>query len=284
MKKFLLFFVFLGIHLNAKILIITHTYNRPDFIEIQHKTFQKFLKDEYEFVVFNDARDDTTRDQINETCSKLGLGCIRISQSVHDAPYLKRASWEDYNHPCIRCANVVQYSLDILGFDHDDIVVIIDSDMFLIRPFSVVDFMNNCDMAGVRQSRSYIEYFWNGLVFFNMPTLQERRSISFNCSSINGIGLDVGGETYHYFQSHPDLKLKHIDCMYLKETHEISPRERSDPNLLFLLDQKPNNIEFLIDYSFFHYRGGGNWDHKSKEYHSQKTTILNTFIDKILQE
>ena len=45
----------LGTSLHAKVLIYTYAYNRPDFIEIQHKTFQKFLKDDYEFVVFDDG-------------------------------------------------------------------------------------------------------------------------------------------------------------------------------------------------------------------------------------
>lgn len=108
--------------------------------------------------------------------------------------------------------------------------------------------------------------------------------MSFNCGRINGVGLDVGGATYLYFQSHPDLKLDFIDGMYLKSDHTISPREESDPELYFLLSQRPDNVEFFIDYSFFHYRGGGNWDNKSKDYHSQKTSILNQFIDKILEQ
>ena len=53
---------------HAKVLVITHSYNRPDFIEIQHKTLKKSLKDEYEFVVFNDAKYANTRVAIEKTC------------------------------------------------------------------------------------------------------------------------------------------------------------------------------------------------------------------------
>ena len=39
----------------------------------------------------------------------------------------------------------------------------------------------------------------------------------------------------------------------------------------------------MLDYDFLHYRGGGNWDHKSAEFHQQKTAQLNKFIDQILK-
>jgi hypothetical protein len=178
----------------------------------------------------------------------------------------------------------VQYSLDTLGFDHQGIVAIIDSDMFLIRPFSIEQYMRGYDLAGYPQSRKHIEYIWNGIVFFDMQTLPDRKTINFNCGPIDGIGLDVGGQTYRYFQSHPNLRLKFMDGMYLKLDHQISQREASDPNLYFLLNKNPNNIEFFLDYSFFHYRGGGNWDHKSSDYHDKKTSILNEFINQILKD
>jgi len=56
--------------IDAKVLIFTYAYNRPDFVEIQHKTFQKFLEDEYEFVVFNDAVDASIYHQIHAICSR----------------------------------------------------------------------------------------------------------------------------------------------------------------------------------------------------------------------
>ena len=64
----LLLLVIFQLSFAEKILIITHAYNRPEFIEIQHLTFQKFLADEYEFVVFNDAPTDAMANQISKAC------------------------------------------------------------------------------------------------------------------------------------------------------------------------------------------------------------------------
>jgi hypothetical protein len=198
----------------APVLIITHAYLRPDFIEIQNKTFKKFLKDDYEFVVFNDARDPSLRSEIASLCKKLSLRCIEIPQAIHDRPYLKRSAYEDRNHACVRCANVVQYSLNELGFKYDGLVAIIDSDMFLIKDFSIAQYMADHDLAGVAQSRGNVHYLWNGIVFFNMNTLVDKETIDFNCGQINGNPVDVGGYTYYYFQKHPEVRVKEINQTY----------------------------------------------------------------------
>lgn len=283
------FFIFLffallnynGLILSQNILIITHSFNRPDFIEIQEKTFKKFLKEDYTFVVFNDAPQEDVSQHIIETCNKLNLPCIRIPQSIHDIPYLERLPGEDYHHPAVRCANVVQFSLDTLGFDHDGIVIIIDSDMFLVKEFCVQEFLDGFDIAGVPQSREHIKYIWNGLVFFNMQTLPDKKTINFNCGKVDGIGVDVGGQTYRYFKNHPEVMVQLIDNQHYPAHFMLS--ETTDENIKFLFSHDCNNFEFLLKNAFFHYRGGGNWDNQSNEYHEKKTAVLNAFIDKCLK-
>ena len=66
---FLTFFNYNGLVASKNVLIMTYSYNRPDFIEIQNKTFKKFLKDDYTFVVFNDAPQEEVANQIIETCN-----------------------------------------------------------------------------------------------------------------------------------------------------------------------------------------------------------------------
>ncbi len=277
---FFTLFNYSGLILSENLLIMTHSFNRPDFIEIQDKTFKKFLKDDYTFIVFNDARQEEVSNQIIETCNRLNLPCIRIPQSIHDAPYLERWPGEDYHHPCVRCANVVQFSLDTLGFDHDGIVMIIDSDMFLVKEFCVQDFLDGFDIAGVPQWRKYVEYIWNGLVFFNMQTLPDKKTINFNCGQVDGIHVDAGGQTYHYLKNHPEVMRKPIDNQYYPSNFIVS--ETTHENVKFLFSRDCTNFEFLLKNSFFHYRSGGNWNNQPKEYHEKKTIVLNAFIDNCL--
>lgn len=268
---------------DAKVLMITHSYNRPDFIEIQARTFKKFLLDDYEFVVFNDApQEDMTR-RISETCSNLGIACIRIPQTIHAKPYLARNPNDDYQNPAVRCANVVQYSLDVLGFDYDGIVAIIDADMFPIKEFSIHQYLEGYQLAGVPQKRAHIDYIWNGLVFFNMNDLPDKHSIDFNCLPVEGIAVDVGGNVYSYLRSHPEVKVAKIGNEYINEWTALTPRQEKHDHIKLLFELGPNNIEFLLNYSFLHYRSGTNWDARSTEYHKTKTQILNLFLSKILE-
>jgi hypothetical protein len=169
-----------------------------------------------------------------------------------------------------------------LGFDHDGIVMIIDADMFLIKPFSIIEYLKDYQLAGVPQKREHIDYIWNGLVFFNMNTLPDKRFINFNCKKVEGVAVDVGGGLYHYFKDHPQLKFTPIGNEYINQWTELSERQKKHEIVELLYQMQPNNIEFLLNYSFLHYRSGTNWDKRTNEYHKSKTEILNEFIDMII--
>lgn len=314
MKKVFLLLIFCTSAL-AKVLIITHSYNRPDFIEIQQKTFKKFLKDEYIFVVFNDARDLKNWQFINTTCKKLKLRCVSIPQKIHDMPYLNRYPGENYQNPCCRCANVVQFSLDNLGFNWQDYVMIIDSDMFLIKPFSVKEFMQDSLIAGVPQTRGGIDYLWNGLLLFDMFKLPNKRKINFNCGKVNGESCDVGGYTYYYFNDNETIIPKYINHVHIngRKEDQLIPKnslqgryqkmadstcaeykkdsddflhelEGFNENLIAFAKTGIQDVEFLCDGNFFHYRSGGNWNEKSSEFHKKKSQIFKEFIKQITCE
>ena len=282
MRWLLIGFIWMGFSMEAKVLIITHSYNRPDFIEIQYKTFQKFFQDPYEYLVFNDAPEEGAAARIEEMCAQFGIECVRIPQSIHTQPYLPRDPQDDLQNPAVRCANVVQYSLDTKGFDHDGPVLIVDADLFLIREFSLAAQLKGYDLGGVWQKRDRFLYLWNGLVLLDMHTLPDKRTLNFNCTKIEGISLDVGGATYHYLQAHPDLRCLSIETLFFKTWDFLSDRQRQHPHVTWLFEEHPTEIEFLWDYTFLHYRSGTNWNHKDAAYHQAKTAILNRYIEKIL--
>jgi hypothetical protein len=282
-RLFLLIAVFASYSLHAKVLIITHSYNRADFIEIQHKTFKRFLQDEYEFVVFNDARDEVIRQQIVDTCKRLGIQCVRIPQEIHKRPYLYRMPGEDKNHPSVRTSNVIQYSLNTLGFSHGDIVAIFDSDMFVIQPLSIRKYLKGYHIAAVEQARGRIHYIWNGLVFLDMPHLPQKRTLNFNCGIIKGQACDTAGYTYYYFRDHPEVRLRKMPLLHINNIKpEVDLKDVHAPIREFI-EKKPDNVEFLLNFSVLHYRSGGNWDYRSQEYHQRKTRLFHEFLNKILK-
>lgn len=280
----------------GEVLIFTYSYNRPDFIEIQHKTFKKFLEDEYKFVVFNDAITTSMEQQINATCARLGIECIRIPQEIHQRPYLPREPEENYNAPSVRNVNVVQYSLQNRGFSHNDILVLLDSDVFMVKKINIKKMLENYDIAAVRAGNGYVTYLWHGLTLLDLKKLPNIHTLTFNCGKVNGKPIDAGGHSYYYLKENPTLKIlffTHYYSGYLRcstcqrrdlllcphNTQQLKENGFDEAQVEFL--QKAHNVEFFHNNSFLHYRGGTNWDNKNKEYHLQKTRALHTYLEKI---
>jgi len=286
-----------------KVLIITHNYNRPEFIEIQYKTFKHFLQDEYEFVVFNDANTTDMFKQINEMCDRYTIRSMAIPQSIHEKPYLPRVPDEWLHRPNVRHVNALQYSLDILGFDFDGIVAIVDSDLFLVKPLSINEYMTGYDIASVgRGAPGDILYFWPGIVFLKMNELPDKRSMNFNCGSINGNNVDSGGWTHYYLSAHPTLRIRWgnelfggllfcpdrfcpVSSVATVEQEIAALRTMGfDDDQIHFLQKKPDTIEFLCDHHFLHYRAGTNYDNQSDAYLARKQDAINAYLDTILNK
>lgn len=264
-----------------KVLIITHSFNRPDFIEYQAKTFKAFLHDKYEFVVFNDAKDKEISNQIKKICMRFGLECIDIPQGIHG----------DSTWASIRTSNVIEYSLLRKGFDHHGIVFIIDSDMFLIKPLSIKQFLGDYQLYGEEQRNGEINYLWNGLLFMDMATLPNKTTMSFSPAPIKGKSLDTGGHLYYYLARNPEIRLKtygdiHIDQLP-KEYRALKSLGFDDITCGFIINSDPLDthcMQFHADNHFLHYRAGGNWMHKDHDYHTRKSAYLFSYLDEILKQ
>jgi hypothetical protein len=132
--KWLLILVFLlDCRLFATVRILTFHYNQADFIEMQYKTFNKFLSDDFELIVFNDAKTEENEKAIENICHKYQIKCVRYQPEWHLTnplnDYLKKRleepttigywGWngsttieEIGTHPSVRHCHVIQYALD----------------------------------------------------------------------------------------------------------------------------------------------------------------------------
>ncbi len=284
--------------LHAKVLLFTYSYNKPEFIELQYKTFNKFLLDDYELIVINDANNLEMQNQIMETCTRYNLRCINIPQEIHQRPYLDRPKGpfvlSNHNSANARNCNVVQYSLDILGFSHSDIIALFDSDIFLIKEFSITEYLQGFDLAGYdrldfslpRKSKSFL---WIGLIFLKTNALLLKESFNVNCGYIGASIVDSGGYSnyylefiqpkIHYFEKimvedficEPCKQEKNYRC---KHNTKILKNKGLDDNLIRFIQDTPidwgsgssiigmaagRNLEFFLDNTFVHYQGASNY-------------------------
>lgn len=292
MKSFLYLLLLFSLSLNSKVLVITHSYNRPDFIELHAFLFKAFLQDDYEYVVFNDAPQQNMKQQIEHMCEKLGIRCFRVRQHLHN-----RAE----NSAGSRHMDCIQYSLDKVGYDFDGIVAFVDSDMFLIKPFSIEKYLKGYDLAGDLEGRANehitVRHLSPALAFMDMRTLPNKRTISFEGGIVEGLNCDVGAHTYYYFKNNPHIHSKFFGHFHIGAVRFEANCKKCDTlscaSCLIKLHQlhldaaaikfihnlpEDKNVEFFLNGHFLHYRGGSNWDQKSSDYHQRKTQALNTLI------
>jgi len=292
--KRILWLLLLSVPLTAKVLLITHSYNRPDFIELHAKTFGAFLQDEYEYVVFNDAPQENMKQQIEQTCAQLGIRCLRIPQHLH-----KKGDAGQ------RHIDGIAYSLEQVGYNYNGVVALIDSDMFLLKPFSIEKHIENTGLAGQLQGRSndsvHVTYLSPALAFMDMRILPNKRTLNFNGGHVEGLACDVGAHSYYYLKNNPAIKPKlcnvlHIgawkmgftctacDNMTCKDcTQRLIDHKFNDTCIKFI-QECPDDIEFFMDHTFLHYRSGSNWNHKPPTYHQAKTKALDNLMTTLLQD
>ena len=80
--------------------IFTTVVNRPNFVEIQQKLFQKFLKDEYQFHVIDDSVDEDISKEFKNLCLNNNIS------------YYKKPSITSPMNPAQSCAAAVQWTYD----------------------------------------------------------------------------------------------------------------------------------------------------------------------------
>ena len=277
--------------------VVTTVVNNPDFIEIQYYTLKKYFKGEYEFIVFNDAKefpdytnggDVTLRKQIEDICKSLNIKCINILNDHHR----HQQSGSQRSIDSVNC--VMKYQLE-----NPDIYLFIDSDMFLIHDFDIVKY-EKYNAAFVLQQRGNIFYMWPQLCYFNMHRISDFETINWNLCDY----CDAGGMTKEWLS-------KHMDTQNIPNTHQIRYSEKGyEINNLFLMkhlwscswdhselpeylrnkekllsffrdDPRNKNGKYfceIYDDVFLHYRAGCNWLNEGMDLHVRLTKQLKTIL------
>ena len=253
-----------------KVKIYTYPDKRPDFILRQKKTFDAFLQDDFEYIVINNGSNEELRKEIFYICNE-----NNITHYLIDSP--------NHSNPTIACAYPINQSLDrfIKNEKVADISVIIDSDMFFIKEFSIFDFVKDYELAAIKQIRGNVNYIWNGIVFINHKKIVDIKEFDFGFQRINNQHTDVGGNMYFYFKKHPNCLLRNI----LHTSHINGANKNLKVLPKYFL--KKYDIDFcfeLIEKSILHYGRGSNWDGMPHDYHKRKTEFLDEFLEKSLNK
>ncbi len=233
-QKLLLFFALLLFleNVQAKVRILTFHFNKPNFIELQYKTFKKFSEDDFEMIVFNDANTLEREKGISEMCERYGIQCVRYQPEWHETdplnPYLEGIlkDPEVYSHvgfsrvgniqvasqASVRHCHVIQYALDHYGYTHDGPVVIMDGDAFFIRPISICALLESKEIHGIKKLvwTECVDYLWVVFIAFDPRRLPDLEDLRFHLDLIGSNVYDSGAHSYHYLKNHPEVRAEKI--------------------------------------------------------------------------
>jgi glycosyltransferase involved in cell wall biosynthesis len=328
MRVFLLLFLLINTQIFAKIRILAFHCNQADFIEMQYKTLNKFLQDDFELIVFNDAKTEENKKWIENVCQAYQIKCVRFEPEWHLTDplntYLQMRlqqpstigiwGWNASTsieqlgaHASVRHSHVIQYALDHFGYCHDDIVVLMDGDNFLIKPLSIRELLGSNDIVGFNQwpdegarlrrrgeltVPKNMEKFWVVFIAFNPRKLPDLYDLKFHVDVVSGHPhlpnntiSDTGAAIYNYLQNHPELKLQAYPWQdsgvfrYYFSNKELKDMNLSDRLIRFIQDIAPGNVQFFVFEHFMHFSAGS----FEVADHQHKVGHLHKFIADILK-
>lgn len=309
-----LLFLSATVDLCAKVRFLTFHYNKPEFIKLQYETLAKFVQNDYELIVINDAKSPALENEIELMCKQYGIPCIRYEQSWHQQEplnflildWLNNPDIYSYhffnentieciaNQPSVRHSHVICYALEKFGYDHDDIVVLLDGDVFPIRPIDVRELLKDRDIVAVRKrlpessadplTIDKIDYLWVTFAAFNPSKIPNARELQFQVDLINNKIHDTGAASYHYLAQYPYLKFTlfprysshSLAQLGLNELIRMGFRQ----NEIDFIKKLPSRhfVEFYVGHRLLHFSNSC-WDHPG---YQEKTAYVQEFINKLL--
>jgi hypothetical protein len=280
--------------------VFVSTYhNNPHFIELQAKSFKKFVEDDYDFAVLDDSEDNTrailsgglSRPEIISECAKHGVRHISVPQSIH-AYYSKGGYVPDENptteHPTERHQALIRWlfrNYRSMGLDQYKTLALFDADAFFKKNVNMSNYMTH-DIIGTWREQNIvlplgkfpdnlfpekvrklsgvnIEFFTLCMMFINLEHVTNLETMDIG----SWPWTDTGSKTYFFMKDNSQYSYA-----YLYDKH--NPEYRID----LLSKNKEANEN---DAEIIHYRGGSNWSYESPEYCRAK---LNKTLQKYLPE
>jgi hypothetical protein len=232
--------------LNPVVHIYTTVYGRSDFIYWVKRSLDHFLEEPFELVALDNTPSDQPKlvEEISRECREHGVRCERVPAD--------RPEGTSYSH-----AQALEWAWkNLVPAQEGRYVMFLDFDMFLVRPFSVVEALGIAAVAGVVQTRGPYIYPWPGLAIFHLDRLPGREEAGFMPGEIDGVNTDTGGAFARYLKAHPQVQLQG-----LPETAWI---RRSAGNL----DRLPGEcresyddeyLMIIVAGAFLHYTNGSLW-------------------------
>lgn len=266
------------------LLIVTVVYNKPSFLPYQYECLKRYIQQEFTFYVFDNSESAAHTTQFKDTCAYLGVNYVRVPPGIHTV-----------HDPSFRAGKSLDYALQYVysTLNYRGIVMVNDSDLFLVRPYDPVQELRGSQFIGRGQYRDNdITYYTNQFLVLDYATLPNVQDITFVPGSVKGQFLDCGGLLSLYFDANPSVAHRTVTDIYSnrlsKATMDTCPeviRTYIENEIQLIshdiphLDIRAGHAfsEYVAD-AFIHLRAGSNWIGHSESLHWNREYWLYRFL------
>lgn len=255
------------------IIIFSFVSNNKFPIDLQIKSFRKYIKEKYVFYIVNDADYDADRKEICEIAIKNKTKYIIVPSSIHK-----------YNNPSESLADTLNWILHNKT-DNRKINIFIHGDIFPVCHLSIIELLGHNSIASTIDSKSVgnhrIDYLCPVLTIINKQ-LKNKSDLFFDCcngdnmicindnNNVLKIAADTGGKSYYYIKNNPDVNIKIIPTYETKLINNFNRfnmttnlKNRFNEYNYFekkLAKQYKINTGWFTSDGFYHYLAGSQWN------------------------
>jgi hypothetical protein len=234
-----------------KVSIFSFAVNDKFPFDIAFRQYKKFLKDPFEFIIFNDAMNTQMENNINVLANSISVKCVRVPQNIHriqnpSEGYASTLNWA-----------IHEYALN----NGHEIVVLIHTDVFPICDVSIHDIIGNNIVASTSEFRIVdgkgITYLYPALTMVNMMLLSNVRELDFGLTN----GLDTGGKTKDFILNHPQSVkfLNNHQASYMQAILKGQPLAEYFSADIDICRQHGLSAGWVAD-GLYHYMAGSQWN------------------------
>lgn len=278
--------------MNTKFKAITSIAAWPEAIQLMRASFDKFCEDDYELIAYVDTPsepcafnlwDGSLRDKAIDFAHSYADKVYVIPDFIHKNrrilyPKTKEKRAKNAN---TRASDTLQYAWETEISHSKSQVLLLDSDMFPFRPFSLSKHFHEKNQVASRavinrsfsrKRNEHVDWLWSGLLFLDPPKLPMKEHWSFDCGKVNGVPVDVSGQTGLWLQrlSHPESiveKIEHLASLNWSSENQVANLSES---LYSFIENDDRNLDGkffceIYDQTFVHYRAGSNWRGEERE-------------------
>ena len=218
-----------------KIKVVTTVAAWPETLAVTRKLLEKHLLEDFELIAFVDTPekksafnlwDEKLRDRAYKTSQSICERSYLIPEKTHKQrrelfPKTKEKKAKNAN---TRAADTLQTAWNFEICNSEYPVLILDNDMFPIADFSFYDKLAAHSIRGVvntskdPRSEKRIDWIWSGLMYIDPSKMLLKDIWSFDCGEVDGIPVDVSGQTHHWLAKNRNslnglTVLKHLSSL-----------------------------------------------------------------------